>query len=216
MQAGICIAGHNQRNGIFENPFARNPGVSAPSPPSWAFPAASPGHTLPCMTSTPRFIHLRVHSEYSLLEGAVRLKKLPGLCRDARMPAVAVTDTNNMFAALEFSVAAQNEGIQPIMGCQIDLSYASAAPGDRQTPPAPVVLLAQNEQGYRNLMKLNSRFYLRGDGQAGHVTMDELAQRGDGLICLTGGPDGPVGRLLRAGQRAAAEALLSQLSGAFG
>ena len=168
------------------------------------------------MTSTPRFIHLRVHSEYSLLEGAVRLKKLPGLCRDARMPAVAVTDTNNMFAALEFSVAAQNEGIQPIMGCQIDLSYASAAPGDRQTPPAPVVLLAQNEQGYRNLMKLNSRFYLRGDGQAGHVTMDELAQRGDGLICLTGGPDGPVGRLLRAGQRAAAEALLSQLSGAFG
>ncbi|MDR9395656.1 MAG: PHP domain-containing protein, partial [Roseovarius sp.] len=62
------------------------------------------------MSSDPRFIHLRVHSEYSLLEGAVRLKKLPALCTAAEMPAVAVTDTNNMFAALEFSVTAQEAG----------------------------------------------------------------------------------------------------------
>ncbi|HCQ57346.1 MAG TPA: hypothetical protein DIU10_05525, partial [Sulfitobacter sp.] len=57
------------------------------------------------MSNDPRFIHLRSHSEYSLLEGALRLKKLPGMCRDAGMPALALTDTNNMFAALEFSVA---------------------------------------------------------------------------------------------------------------
>ena len=69
------------------------------------------------MKNQSRFIHLRVHSEYSLLEGAVRLKTLPGMCVDAGMPAVAVTDTNNMFAALEFAVSAAEAGIQPIMGC---------------------------------------------------------------------------------------------------
>jgi DNA polymerase-3 subunit alpha len=168
------------------------------------------------MTGTPRFIHLRVHTEYSLLEGAVRLKKLPGLCAKAGMPAVAVTDTNNMFAALEFSVSAQGAGVQPIMGCQVDLAYLEPAPGERAKPPAPVVLLAQNEAGYGNLMKLNSCLYLRGDGQLAHVTIEELAARAEGVICLTGGPDGPVGRLLRAGQRGAAEALMARLKAAFG
>ena len=108
------------------------------------------------MTDIPRFIHLRVHTEYSLLEGAVRLKKLPDLCRAAKMPAVAVTDTNNMFSALEFSVTASGAGIQPIIGCQVDLSYVNAQPGERSKPPAPLVLLAQTEAGYENLMKLNS------------------------------------------------------------
>jgi DNA polymerase-3 subunit alpha len=168
------------------------------------------------MSKDPRFIHLRVHSEYSLLEGAVRLKKLPGLCRDAGMPAVAVTDTNNMFAALEFSVTASAAGIQPIMGCQVDLAYVAAAPGERPKPPAPVVLLAQNERGYINLMKLNSCLYLRGDGELPHVTLAELTQHSEGIICLTGGPDGPVGRLLQTAQRPMAEALMAALKSAFG
>ncbi len=167
------------------------------------------------MSSSPRFIHLRVHSEYSLLEGAVRLKTLPELCRKAKMPAVAVTDTNNMFAALEFSVTAQAAGIQPIMGCQVDLAHAAAAPGERPRPPAPIVLLAQNETGYGNLMKLNSCLYLRDDSQLPHVTLAELERHAEGLICLTGGPDGPLGRLLRAGQRPAAEALLARLAQMF-
>ncbi|MET4103026.1 DNA polymerase-3 subunit alpha [Roseovarius sp. MBR-78] len=168
------------------------------------------------MSGNPRFIHLRVHTEYSLLEGAVRLKTLPGLCDKAGMPAVAVTDTNNMFAALEFSVAAQGAGVQPIMGCQVDLAYQEAAPGERAKPPAPVVLLAQNEAGYGNLMKLNSCLYLRGDGSLPHVTAEELATHAEGVICLTGGPDGPVGRLLQGGQRPAAEALVTRLKAAFG
>ena len=168
------------------------------------------------MTSDPRFIHLRVHTEYSLLEGAVRMKGLPELCNAAGMPAVAVTDTNNMFAALEFSVTAQGAGVQPIMGCQADLAYVPPAPGARMTPPAPVVLLAQDERGYGNLMKLNSCLYLRGDGQVAHVTPDELAAHAEGVICLTGGPDGPVGRLLRGGSRGAAEALMRRLAAAFG
>src|SRR6056297_3300612 len=168
------------------------------------------------MSSDPRFIHLRVHTEYSLLEGAVRLKKLPGLCAEAGMPAVAVTDTNNMFAALEFSVSAQGEGVQPIMGCQVDVEYVQVQPGERPKPPAPVVLLAQNEEGYEHLMKLNSCLYLRGDGQLPHVTVEELERHVGSVICLTGGPDGPVGRLLQAGQRPAAQALMERLKAAFG
>ena len=168
------------------------------------------------MFNPPRFIHLRVHTEYSLLEGAVRLKKLSELCRKARMPAVAVTDTNNMFAALEFSVTAREAGLQPIMGCQVDVRYREPEPGEMPTAPAPVVLLAQNEAGYGNLMKLNSCLYLRGDGQVAHVTPEELEHHAEGVICLTGGPDGPVGRLLQAGQRPAAEALMAHLHRAFG
>ena len=159
----------------------------------------------------PRFIHLRVHTEYSLLEGAIRLKKLPGLCEAMEMPAVAVTDTNNLFSALEFSVGAAGAGVQPIVGCQLDLRYVQPAQGERPKPPAPIVLLAQNEEGYENLMKLNSCLYMRTDGELGHVTLEELEQYGKGLICLTGGPDGPIGRLLRDNHRPAAQVLMTTL-----
>ncbi|KNG94924.1 DNA polymerase III subunit alpha [Pseudaestuariivita atlantica] len=168
------------------------------------------------MSSDPRFIHLRVHSEYSLLEGAVRVKKLPGLAAEMGLPAIALTDTNNLFAALEFSVGAQGAGVQPIVGCQIDLSYDQAGLGETAKPPAPLVLLAQNEAGYASLMKLNSCLYLRKDGTLPHVTRDEIAQNATGLICLTGGPDGPVGRLLQHGQHPAAEALMRWLAEVFG
>ncbi|SEK88083.1 DNA polymerase III, alpha subunit [Roseivivax marinus] len=168
------------------------------------------------MTADPRFIHLRVHTEYSLLEGAVRLKKLPGLCEAMGMPAVAVTDTNNLFSALEFSVTASGAGVQPIIGCQVDVRYVDPQPGERPRDPAPVVLLAQNEAGYLNLMKLNSCLYLRGDGELAHVTLEEFEAHAEGLICLSGGPDGPAGMLLRQGSRGAAEAMLVRLHAAFG
>ncbi len=168
------------------------------------------------MSSTPRFIHLRVHSEYSLLEGAVPLATLPGLCRTTDMPAVALTDTNNMFAALEFSVTLAEAGIQPIIGCQADLGHTPVRPGERPRPPAPLVLLAQNETGYRNLMQLNSCLYLTKPGQPPQVTPEELEAHADGLICLTGGPDGPIGRLLQTDQHPAARALTERLAGAFG
>ena len=167
------------------------------------------------MIETPKFIHLRTHSQYSLLEGAVRLKDLPELCHTARMPAVALTDSNNMFAALEFSVTLAGAGIQPILGCQIDLAYLPEEPGGKPQPPAPIVLLAQSETGYRNLMRLNSRLYLGKAGARPQVTPDEVAACAEGVICLTGGPDGPVGRLLQAGQDDAAEALVDHLERAF-
>ncbi|MFM2388484.1 MAG: hypothetical protein RLZZ437_39, partial [Pseudomonadota bacterium] len=167
------------------------------------------------MTSSPRFIHLRVHTEHSLLEGAVPVKKLIDLCKTAAMPAVAVTDTNNMFAALEFSVTALGAGIQPIVGCQISLAHDPAAPGERPRPAAPVVLLAQSEAGYMNLMKLNSALYIDKGGQLPQVTLDELCAHSSGLICLTGGPEGPLARLIASGQHPKARALAETLATAF-
>jgi DNA polymerase-3 subunit alpha len=167
------------------------------------------------MTSSPRFIHLRTHTEYSLLEGALRLKKLPGLCQQAEMPAIAVTDTNNMFSALEFSVTLSGAGIQPILGCQVDITFQQAEPGGKPKFPAPLVLLAQSEAGYENLMKLSSCLYVDKGGQLPQVTLEELEERSDGLICLSGGPEGPVGKLLQQGQRPAAEELMQRLKAMF-
>ncbi|NPD19455.1 DNA polymerase III subunit alpha [Alterinioella nitratireducens] len=167
------------------------------------------------MTDSPRFIHLRTHTEYSLLEGAMRVKKLPAQAAGLGMPAIAVTDTNNMFAALEFSETAAKSGVQPIIGCQMDLDYDPPAPGEKPRLPAPIVLLAQNQAGYSNLMKLNSCLYLRGDGSVAHITEAELSLHSEGLICLTGGPDGPVGRFLQGGQHPKAEALMARLKDIF-
>ncbi|WP_299953878.1 DNA polymerase III subunit alpha [uncultured Roseobacter sp.] len=168
------------------------------------------------MSKPPRFIHLRSHSEYSLLEGALRLKKLPGLCRDAEMPALALTDTNNMFAALEFSVAMSGAGVQPILGCQVDVTYVETRPGEKPRLPAPVVLLAQSEAGYENLMKLNSCLYIDKGGALPQVTLDQLGQYAADVICLTGGPEGPVGMLLQAGQKPAAQEIMDRLKSDFG
>jgi DNA polymerase III subunit alpha len=171
------------------------------------------------MSNPSRFIHLRVHTEYSLLEGAVPVKKLVDLCKAAAMPAVAVTDSNNMFAALEFSVTALGAGVQPIIGCQIAIAHDPAGPGERPRAPAPIVLLAQSEAGYQNLMKLNTHLYIDG-AMAGaaslpQVTLAELEAHSEGIICLTGGPDGPLGRLLAAGQAPKARAVLETLAAIY-
>ncbi|MGB0497233.1 MAG: DNA polymerase III subunit alpha [Rubricella sp.] len=165
----------------------------------------------------PRFIHLRVHTAYSLLEGAIQVKALPKMCRDAGFPAVAITDTNNCFAALEASTILAGEGIQPIIGAQFDLAYMPAPrPGDRPAAPAPVVLLAQDAAGYANLMKLNTCFYLESPETNPSISLDQLEAHAGGLICLTGGADGPLGRLLRDGQAAVARPLAERLKEAFG
>ncbi|MBL9056249.1 MAG: DNA polymerase III subunit alpha [Rhodobacteraceae bacterium] len=164
------------------------------------------------MPNPPRFIHLRTHTEHSLLEGAIPVKKLVKLCAAAEMPAVAVTDSNNMFCALEFSSHAKDAGLQPIIGCQITLAYDPAQPGEKPRLPAPLVLLAQSEAGYMNLMKLNSCLYIDKGGQLPQVTVEELAAHSAGLICLSGGPDGPLGRFLAAGQATKARALVERLA----
>ena len=167
------------------------------------------------MSDISKFIHLRVHTEYSLLEGAVKVKGLADLCHSFDMPAVAITDTNNLFAALEFSVGASGAGIQPIIGCQMDVSYFGSDNASKAPLRAPMVFLAQNTRGYENLMKLNTCLYIDKKGQLPHLTIEEIRPHSDGLICLTGGAEGPVGQLICTSQLAAAKALLMSFAEIF-
>ncbi|WP_136650627.1 DNA polymerase III subunit alpha [Paracoccus aeridis] len=162
----------------------------------------------PSPDSEPRFIHLRCHSEHSLLEGAIPVKKLAGLAAANGMPAVALTDTNALFAALEFSVKAMDEGVQPIVGCQVTLDAGPAC--------GPVVLLAQDQGGWMNLMALSTCLYVTPVKDAPHLTMEELARHSAGLICLSGGATGPLGQLAAAGKLDDARAHAAALHGIFG
>ena len=171
------------------------------------------------------FIHLRVHSAYSLSAGAIKIKELVQLCRGEAMPAVAITDSGNLFGALEFATTCAEAGVQPIIGCEIALSPNGGARNGRPTngnghghaaEPDRVVLLVQSEVGYRNLMALVSRAFLDGEtGAEPAVALADLALESDGLICLTGGAAGPVGRLLAEGQTEAVEAALLALKDIF-
>ncbi|HUC68465.1 MAG TPA: DNA polymerase III subunit alpha [Stellaceae bacterium] len=163
------------------------------------------------------FIHLRVHTAYSLSAGAIKVKELVGLCKKHGMPAVAITDSGNLFGALEFATACAGEGIQPIIGCEIVLVAHEAGDGTRQQrEPERVVVLVQSETGYRNLLGLVSRSFL--DSEAGAdpaVALADLAANSEGLLCLTGGAKGPLGRLIADGQDVAAGMLLDALKDAF-
>lgn len=173
-------------------------------------------------TAGQEFVHLRVHSAYSLLEGAIRVEDLPGLCRSHGMPAVAVTDTNNLFGLYEITEALVGGGIQPITACQLDcaLSVASDKPGARLDPKAdlaPLALLVQSAEGYANLMKLVSRAYLDvAPGDPPHIRWEMLERYGGGLIALTGGPKGAASKAMAAGQIDAGRAILDRLKGIFG
>ncbi len=167
------------------------------------------------------FVHLRVRSIYSLLEGAVRPKELAKLAREMRMPAVAVTDTNNLFGTYEISDALAKSGIQPIVGVTLSVDMEAGA-SPQVHPQAPraypsVALLVKDDQGYVQLSKLLSSAYLEvGAGELPHASAEHLAVYAQGLILLTGGPNGPVNRLLAEGQPQAAELLLDRLSEMFG
>jgi DNA polymerase-3 subunit alpha len=166
------------------------------------------------------FVHLRVHTAYSLSAGAVRIKELVGLCKAERMPAVAITDSGNLFGALEFATTCSAAGVQPIIGCEIAVERGNTEGGSRLgralCEPDRIVLLVQNETGYRNLLRLLSQSYLAGDTPSEpSVGRCALAAAGEGLLCLAGSAKGPVGRLLGEGQADAAEAVLSELTAAF-
>ncbi len=169
------------------------------------------------------FVHLRVHTAYSLSEGAIRIPDLVDMCVRMRMPAVAICDTNNLFGAMDFSKACSESGIQPIVGCQLSVvgdqggKNPTAEQRTSSTRPTGIVLLAQNRTGYLNLLKLISHAYLDDDEYAGEpsVSVDDLEAHSDGLILLSGGVEGPIGRLLTEGQKEAAESLLLRLAAAY-
>jgi DNA polymerase III subunit alpha len=151
------------------------------------------------------FVHLHVHSSYSLLEGALTIAALSKLASADRQPALVLTDTNNLFGALEFSEKFAGLGIQPIVGLQLSVEFEQPDPTARNAAPgvANIVLLAQSEEGYRNLMRLASRAYFDvGLGDSPQVSASHLGQHAEGLIALTGGPTGPLDMALRAGGKA--------------
>jgi DNA polymerase-3 subunit alpha len=168
------------------------------------------------------FIHLRAHSAYSLSAGAIKVKALVELAKKNVMPAVAITDIGNLFGALELAMAAAESGVQPIIGCELGLRRGdvdNVRLGARigpALPPDPIVLLVQSETGYRNLLKLVSKAFLETDGgEEPQIDIAALESHHDGLLALTGGPGGPVGRLLVDGQKQAAEAMLLKLAALF-
>ncbi len=171
----------------------------------------------------PGFVHLRVHSAYSLLEGALPLKKILSIAAADEQPAIAITDTNNLFVALEFAQKAIYDGIQPIIGCQMSIDMQDATENDRRsgvqaslTRLPSLILLASTEAGYDRLMELVSRAYLDGEGnQAARIRLSWLEEGTEGLIALTGASTGPIDMALKEGHAPLAEQRLLALSQLF-
>ncbi|MFM8846422.1 MAG: PHP domain-containing protein, partial [Gammaproteobacteria bacterium] len=159
------------------------------------------------------FVHLRLHTEYSLVDSVVRIPELITQVAAEGMSAVAVTDQSNLFALVKFYKAALEKGVKPIVG--VDLLIAE--PGER-VAPTRIALLCQNEAGYRNLTRLVSRAYLEGQ-QRGEPRIERAwldARSTAGLIALSCGPEGDVGRALAAGKVADARRQLAEWRALFG
>jgi DNA polymerase-3 subunit alpha len=155
---------------------------------------------------TTEFVHLRLHSEYSLVDGLVRIKPLAKKVAEMGMPAVALTDFNNFFGLIKFYKAAQASGVKPILGADVLVSSLS------EGTPTQLVLLAADDQGYKNLTQLISRAYLEGQRQAIPVIEHAwLSAHSEGLIALSGGRLGEIGVALVSGREAEAKAALVEM-----
>ena len=136
------------------------------------------------------FVHLRSHSDYSLLHGMAKIDSLVSLCVQYNMPALALTDSGNLFGSLEFSDCASNLGVQPIIGCNIMISYNNDNIGE-------VVLLVKNQIGYNNIVNLVSNSFRNNQSsKINRIDLERLVELKDGLIILTGGHDGFLAQLL--------------------
>ena len=152
------------------------------------------------------FVHLHLHTEHSLVDSVVRIKPLVQACIAADMPAVAVTEQGNLFSMVKFYRAAAAAGVKPIVGADVAVDF-----GHHTSQAARLVLLCQNETGYRNLTRLISRTYTEGQSR-GTPLLDPRWLRGasDGLIALSGGLSGDLGRILTSGRPERAEASLER------
>ena len=165
------------------------------------------------MTESP-FVHLRVHSAYSMLEGSLHAGDIAKLCAKHRMPAAALVDRNVLFGAMEFSDYLMDKGVQPIIGVLLGLLRPGSDSHPIHAKPTfdSLVLLAQNPTGYANLIRLVSRAHLDVQPhEPPHVRLETLEGCTDGLICLTAGYEGAVARLLADGQDDAARDYLARL-----
>ncbi|MDR0630770.1 MAG: DNA polymerase III subunit alpha, partial [Holosporales bacterium] len=152
------------------------------------------------------FIHLRVHTAYSFCEGALKIHDLMKACVENLFPAIAITDSNNMFGVLEFSMKAIEYGVQPIIGSLINVKFEDII--------APIVLLVKSDLGYKNLMKLMTCFYIENKEQKS-VTLENLQKYNNGLIALSGGARGPAGSLLLQNNNVKATSFLKSMNSFF-
>ena len=170
----------------------------------------------------PKFVHLRVHTAYSLSEGAMLVPKLMHKLHDLGIASIAVTDTANMFGGKAFSKYASDEGIKPILGCQFYLRNPDAddvlKSKGRVIDPDKIILLVQNAEGYANIMHLMKISYLDNPQptEKPQLKMEDLEKYAGGLIALTGGVEGQVGRLLLENREEEAKEVLLQLQKIFG
>ncbi|MDR3493819.1 MAG: DNA polymerase III subunit alpha [Ancalomicrobiaceae bacterium] len=165
------------------------------------------------------YVHLRVHSAYSLLEGALPIGKLLELAKADKQPALGLADTGNLFGALEFSEKAADKGLQPIIGCQLAVEFGDIDDDGRATnrERSGVVLLAATQAGYDNLVRLVSHSFMSTAGhEEAHVGIADLETFADGVIALSGGPSGAIDRMLAGGQEDKARHRLERLKDAFG
>ena len=172
--------------------------------------------------SAPKFVHLRVHSAYSLSEGAILVPNLIHFMHDNNIPAIAITYTANLFCGKALSKYASDEGIKPILGAQFFLRNPDAddllKSKGRVIEPDKIIILVMNETGYKNLMHLMKRSYLDNPprGERAQLKMSDLEELNEGLICLTGGWEGQAGRLLLENRKEEAEAHIVKLHEIFG
>ncbi len=167
-----------------------------------------------------QFVHLHLHTDYSMLDGACDIDKLVHRVRDLGMPAVAITDHGNIFGAFHFYNAAKNAGIKPIIGCELYICRKDDHRTDRTPPDGDtynhLLVLAESEEGYRNLVKITSEASLRGFYYKPRVSKAFLAEHSKGLIGLSGCLKGEVAEYLMEGNYAAAKKSAGQFSEIFG
>lgn len=171
----------------------------------------------------PGFIHLHIHSAYSLLEGALQLETILKLAKEDAQPALGIADTGNLFGALEFSEKASGKGMQPLIGVELPIDFAAAEERVSErghvawAGKSSVVLMAQSETGFENLSRLVSRAYLEGEDSLSRARLDWLSREGlEGIICLSGGPEGAIDMPFALGQDANALRRLDRLRELFG
>ena len=166
---------------------------------------------------TPEFVHLHVHSEYSLLDGATALHKLPARVAELGMSAVALTDHGVMYGAVDFYKECLDAGVKPIIGCEVYVAPRTRTDKENRDRSAyHLVLLAENEQGYQNLVALASRASLEGFYYNPRVDFELLSEYHEGLICLTACPQGELSKLIAGDDEEGARQFIERYRQLFG
>ena len=179
------------------------------------------------MSENKQFVHLHLHTEYSLLDGATKISKLFARCAELGQPAVAITDHGNMYGAMSFfkEAAAYNKNpehtfkVKPIIGCEVYTAkdmHSRPQPGDKSYKANHLILLCKNETGYHNLIKLVSDAFTEGFYRKPRIDFDLLSKHSEGLICLSACVAGELPQAILAGDLEEADRVVKKFKALFG